>query len=226
MKIFSNENTKKFFKPTLGNVISMSFIFSIIGTIHSLLFNESRLIIPTDTDTYEFRIADLILGIPLVVFILSICIASVYYPLLILNKSTFKKYELGMRVPKIHNKRWLLGFAGLLGFIPFFVNYIFDLGNQYYIEVIFFAFFSQFSYCYQNKFSDVLVDERFLYNLAKAESKAYRTAYAMVIIALILSAPRMSGNVLNVFLLSTIALSYATAEILKSYYLYKYDMED
>ncbi len=223
MDNFQNKGKKKF-KLTLSNVILISFILSIIGSIHSVIFNESRLIIPTDLSTYEFRFADLILGIPLVIFILSVCVATVYYPILILNKSTFKKYKLGEQTPKIHNKKWVLGFVGILGFIPLVTNL--STTNIDYINIILLVFFSQFAYYFQCKFSDILVDERFMYNLALAESKAYKIAYTTVIIAFILSVPRLSGNVLNIFLLSTIALSYSVAEILKSYYLYKYDMED
>lgn len=223
MEDFQNKDTKKS-KLTLCNIILISFVLSAIGSIHSVMFNESRLIVPTDLSTYEFRFADLILGIPLTIFILSTCIASIYYPILIVNKSTFKKYKLGERTPKINNQKWILGFAGILGFIPLFTN----LSTTYidYTNIILLVFFSQFAYYFQSKFSDILVDERFLYNLALAESKAYKIAYTSVIISFILSIPRLSGNVLNIFLLSVIALSYSVSEILKSYYLYKYDMEE
>lgn len=219
------------FQMKLTKILLISLICTIIGGFHAVYFNESRFIVPTDFATYEFRWADLIFVIPLTTFVISACIASVQYPIFILHRSglaTFSKYKLGERTPKVNNKLWLLGFGGFLGFLPLMIDLTLHLETQFAspYNVLFFGFFAHFTYYYQNKFSEILVDERFLFNAVKAEAKAYRIAFFAIIVSLILAAPRVSGNVLSIFLLTMIALSYAAAEILKAYYLYKYDIAE
>ncbi len=208
----------KMLKHKLAFVIIISGILSVFGSIYAVLFNESRLIVPTDLNTYQFKLQDLIFGLPVVIFIFSVIIASVYYPIKIFKNTTFKKYELGEYTDKtnINSCLW-----GIFGFIPlfFYTKYSYEI-------VVFFAFFGFFSCYYKSKFNEILIDERFLFNQSKADAQAYRVAFTIIAVSFILSVPRISGVALNTFLLSIIALSYAVAEILKSYYLYKYDMEE
>lgn len=224
-----------FRKSKLGATLILSFVFTIIGTIHSVLFNESRFIVPTDPNTYVFRWADLILGVPLTVFVLSFCFATIYYPIRLfnndLNTGVFIRYRLGDRTPKIGKSRWIGGLAGFIGFLPLIPRSGIPLEQQFYNEsnyemVFFFLFFAQLSCYYQHKFSDILVDERFLFNVAKAEAKAYRTAFYIIVVAFLLALPRLQGAAMNTLLLAVISISFAASQVLKSYYLYHFDMEE
>ncbi len=232
------DNFNHFRKTKLGAILILSFIFTIIGTIHSILLNESRLILPMDYQTYVFRWADLIFGIPLLVFVLSVCFATIYYPIRLFNQDfntgVLMKYTLGEYTPNIGKYRWLGCLGGLLGFIPIISNISNPLNsltgqfynNSNYVMIVFFMFFAQFAYYYQNKFSNILIDERFLFNVAKAEAKAYRTSFFIIVVAFLLVFPRLDGTILNIFLLSIIAISFATSQVLKAYYIYLYDMEE
>lgn len=223
--------TSAILKMKLTKIMIISLIFTIIGSIHSVYFNESRFILPTDFSTYQFRWEDLIFVVPLFTFVFSACIATIQYPIFLVNRSgisSFRKYKLGEYTPKVPDKLWFLGFFGLIGFVPMIIDLTLNLEIKFSspYNAVYFVFFSGFSYYFQNKFSDVLVDERFLFNAVKSEAKAYQVAYTIIIFALIIAVPRFSNTTLNVFLLTTIAISYATAEILKSYFQYKYDIEE
>ncbi len=229
------DNWNHFRKTKLGMTLILSFIFTIIGTIHSVFFNEKRLIVPTDLNTYVFRWADLIFGVPLTIFVLSVCFATIYYPIRLFNQDfntgVLVKYRLGENTPKIGKYCWLGCFGGLLGFLPLIPDTSLPLSQQFYNEsnyemVFFFLFFAQFARYYQYKFSDILVDERFLFNVAKAEAKAYRTAFFIIVVAFLLAFPRLNGTALNTLLLAVIALSFSASQILKAYYLYLFDMEE
>lgn len=232
------DNLNLFRKTKLGAILILSFIFTIIGAIHSILFNESRFILPMDYQTYVFRWADLIFGIPLLVFVLSVCFATIYYPIRLFNQDfntgVLVEYKLGEYTPKIGKYRWLGCLGGLLGFVPIISNISNPLNpltgqfynNSNYEMVIFFMFFAQFACYYQNKFSDILIDERFLFNVAKAEAKAYRTSFFIIVVAFLLAFPRLDGTIMNIFLLTIIAISFATSQVLKAYYIYLYDMEE
>lgn len=224
-----------FRKSKLGATLILSFIFTIIGTIHSVFFNESRLIVPTDLNTYVFRPEDLIFGVPLTIFIFSVCFATIYYPIKLFkqdfNTGVLVKYRLGEYTPKIGKYRWFGCVGGLLGFIPLIPDTSLPLSQQFYNEsnyemVFFFLFFAQFACYFQHKFSDILIDERFLFNVAKAEAKAYRTAFFTIVVVFLLAFPRLNGTALNTLLLAVIALSFSASQVLKAYYLYLFDMEE
>ena len=76
--------------------------------------------------------------------------------------------------------------------------------------------------------SNTLMDERYKENAARAELKAYRTGFAIIILLLILAGQHSHRHVefIAPILISGIALTVALTMFLSEYLLYRYDHDD
>ena len=126
---------------------------------------------------------------------------------------------------KINPKLGCLGVLGFLGFIGF-LTYPVD-GTIF--PFAFFLFFGFFGFYYEGKLSGTFMDERFRENIARAELKAYKITFRVMLITLIiLCQGKLFGNLEYTLIASIITLSLALAlgVFLSEYLLYRYDHED
>ncbi len=223
---------KKFQYKILPIILISSFILLVIGFVYSAIFNDMRFIKPLDLDTYEFIIKDLVTLIPAGLFVLVGVFSSIFYSAIVfkyfivnsennINNSKYTK--------KVNSKLGLLGLLGLLGFtgfIPFhkILGLPIALDTSYLFAL--FSLFGLFSLYYQGKYSNILIDERFLYNKMKADSLTYKSSLFFIIIISALVLSGMSIAIIKILLISIIALSLAMTFILKSYLLYHFDSEE
>ena len=123
------------------------------------------------------------------------------------------------RTRKLNPKLGFLGFFGFLGFL--------DLPGSW-MRFVFFGFFGFF---YEGKMSDTLMDERFRENKNRAQLMALKTAFVVIIIALLFLSSGEYFNIMSTEYLyrvgnSLMALSIALAMFLSEYLLYRYDHDE
>ena len=191
-------------------------IFLAASIWYSVRYNESRLIMPTDLETYKFSPKD----IPMI-FSIVLTIVYVLYLLAYLGKISIQQKNVlkTNRTRKVNPKLGFLGFFGFLGFL--------DLPGSW-IRLIFFGFFGFF---YAGKMSDTLMDERFMENKNKAQLMALKVAFVAIIIALLSVNLGEYFNFMSIEYLYRavqilIALSIALAMFLSEYLLYRYGHDE
>ena len=180
---------------------------------YSIRYNESRLIVPTDLETYQFSPKD----IPIICSI-ALTIGYVYYLLVCLGKTSRQQKEKILQTNRTRRLNPMLGFLGFFGFLGF-------IGGGWY-RFIFFGFFGFF---YEGKMSDTLMDERFRENRNKAQLTALKAAFAVIILALVFilaGESFMSLEYLFTVVYILISLSIALAIFLSEYLLYRYDHDE
>lgn len=230
------EKAKTFFKkhPLLLGLM-ISFIALIIGVVYSSLFNDNRIVEPTDYSDYVFQIKDLSMIIPLVMLISLMLVSIIYYSALIIKASLNGKNLLSnsnTHTPKYPKYLYLLGCFGIIGFIPFLPP-ISSLTFESSMGILTFdngimsvALFGFFSLYYENKMANTMIDELYLSNKAKAEAIAFKTSLTIIFIISWIVIPRLTTRLLNQVLILTISLAFAFSHIYKSYLIYKYETED
>ena len=109
-----------------------------------------------------------------------------------------------------------LGFLGCLGFL--------DLGNEIPFAFIFFAFFAFFGFYFESKMSGILMDERYLYNRAKADAISSKI-FMLIVYGSTVLVVSLSNNIMVVteLLIAIIELSFGISGVLGHYLLYKFD---
>lgn len=191
----------------------------IVSVWYSVKFNESRLVVPMDFKTYEFSPKDL----PMVCSVV-LTIAYIWYLLICLGKTSIQQKKTILetnRTRRLNPKLGFLGFFGFLGFLDL------DLPG-FWLRFIFFGFFGFF---YEGKMSATLMDERFRDNKNRAQLMALKTAFVVIIIALLFLYSGEYFNFMSTEYLyrvgsSLIALSIALAMFLSEYLLYRYDHDE
>lgn len=191
----------------------------IISVWYSVKFNESRLVVKTDPETYQFSPKDL----PMICSIV-LTIAYIWYLLIYLGKTSIQQKKpifKTNRTRRLNPKLGFLGFFGFLGFLDL------DLPG-FWLRFIFFGFFGFF---YEGKMSDTLMDERFRENKNRAQLMALKIAFVVIIIALLFLSSGEYFNIMSTEHLysvgnSLIALSIALAMFLSEYLLYRYDHDE
>lgn len=187
---------------------------------YSVKFNESRLVVPTDVETYEFSPKDL----PMICSIV-LTIAYIGYLMICLGKTSIQQKKSILetnRTRKIDPKLGLLGFLGFMGFRGFWTYS--TTGNV--LPFMTFTFFGFFGFFYEGKMSNTYMDERFKENVNRAQLKALKTAFSFIIVELVflsLGGYFMSPEYMFIVLHILIALSVALALFLSEYLLYRYD---
>lgn len=188
--------------------------------IHSALFNNWRLVKPTDVSTYVFSPMDLpmIISIGLVIIYVVFCVISLIKAVI----SERNRHD-NNRTRALNPKLGWLGFAGFLGFIGFLTYSI----DKTIFPFTFFVFFGFFGFYFEGKMSNTLRDERLQENRDKAQLEALKIGIRIIfIIVLLVGMGVFSHNLEHcaIFFVSSSSLTLAITMFLSEYLLYKYDL--
>lgn len=190
------------------------------ASIHSVLYNDSRLIKPTVISEYVFQIKDVPMWIALILTIAYVLhLVGTIFSVIWQNKALEKKWT-----RKIHPMLGLLGFAGFFGFFGFWTY------SEWGIIYPFFAFifFGFFGFFFEGKLSDTLKDELYEENEKKAELKAYKIGFLLLFLAIwVIARGMLSWNLewCAIFMLSSMSLIYGIVLFLSKYFLYRFETE-
>lgn len=188
-------------------------IFLGVSIWYSVRYNESRLVVPTDFETYKFSPKD----IPMIGSTV-LTMVYVWYLLICLGKTSIQQKKNILKTNRTRKISPILGFLGFFGFLGFMSGGWFR-----------FVFFGFFGFFFEGKMSNTLMDERFRENKNRAQLMALKAAFTVIIIALffILVGESFMGieSLFNmVYILIT--LSIALAIFLSEYLLYRYDHDE
>ena len=185
----------------------------VVSIWYSIRYNESRLIVSTDLETYQFSPKDL----PMICSV-ALTIGYVYYLLVSLGKTSRQQKKKILQTNRTRRLNPMLGFLGFFGFLGF-------IGGGWFR----FVFFGFFGFFYEGKMSSTLMDERFLENKNKAQLMALKAAFAVIILAFIVilvGESFMSMEYLLTVVYILMSLSIALAIFLSEYLLYRYDHDE
>lgn len=198
-------------------------LLQLISVGYAVRFNDSRLVVPMDFNSYAFQIKDL----PMLISVSLSCLYSLaLFAMLVVSIGKNRK-----RLEKTNTTRALnpkLGWLGLLGFLGFAGFWTYSLDGSVF-PFLFFLFFGFFGFYYEGKMSGTFMDERFRENAARAQLKAYKITYGIILFALIiLCQGKLFGNLEYTLMAVMIMLSLALAlgMFLCEYLLYRYDSEE
>lgn len=187
---------------------------------YSVTFNESRLVVPTDVETYEFSPKDL----PMICAVV-LMIVYIGYLFICMRKTNIQQKKAireTNRTRKISPKLGFLGFFGFMGFMGFWTYN--TEGRTF--PFMYFMFLGFFGFFYEGKMSNTYMDERFKENVNKAQLNAFKASFSFTIVELVflsLGGYFMSPEYMFIVLHILIALSVALAMFLSEYLLYRYD---
>ena len=192
---------------------------------YSILFNDWRLVVPTDFSTYEFVPQDLPMLISTTLFVLYV----LYLAVLILRAAFAEKrrQKTANTTRRLNPKLGLLGFTGFLGFGGFWSYSAYEAVFPF----IFFAFFGFFGFFYEGKMSNTFMDERYVENRTRAELTAHRVTVG-ILGAVLLVVGHGRGALLGsldytlIAVLIALSLTVALDLFLSEYLLYRYDHSD
>lgn len=190
---------------------------------YSVRFNESRLLVKTDSETYQFSPKDL----PIICAVV-LTIGYILYLMIYLGRISIQQRKIILetnRTRKISPKLGFLGFFGFMGFMGFW-TYSTD-GRIF--PFTFFMYFGFFGFFYEGKMSNTFMDERFKENKNRAQLNALKIAFSLIIVELVflsLGSDFMSPEYMLIGLHIMIALSIALALFLSEYLLYRYDHDE
>lgn len=185
----------------------------VVSIWYSIRYNESRLIVSTDLETYQFSPKDL----PMICSV-ALTIGYVYYLLVSLGKTSRQQKKKILQTNRTRRLNPMLGFLGFFGFLGF-------IGGGWFR----FVFFGFFGFFYEGKMSSTLMDERFRENKNKAQLMALKAAFAVIILAFIVilvGESFMSMEYLLTVVYILMSLSIALAIFLSEYLLYRYDHDE
>lgn len=209
---------KKFRNLVLAGIFCVLFL--VLASVHSVLYNDSRLIKPTVVSEYVFQIEDLPMLIALV-----LVMAYALYLVVTLFKALWQNKSLPKnRTRKIHPMLGLLGFLGFFGFFGFWTYSEFGIIYPFFA----FIFFGFFGFFFEGKLSDTLKDELYEENEKKAELKAYKIGFLLLFISIwAIARGLLSWNLewCAIFMLSSMSLIYGIVLFLSKYFLYKFETE-
>lgn len=212
-------NKKKMKNLILGGSIIILMLFASVG--YSVLFNDSRLVEPTNLSTYSFIIQDT----PMLVSGL-LLFGYVIYLVIEITKVLFKQKTIDTNHTRIiSSKLGYLGFFGFLGFLGFWTFSI----DKTIFPFFFFVFFGFSSFFYEGKLSNVLKDELFKENETKATIQSYKTGFTLMFIMIWLIGMglfKRNTEWAAIFMIITVSCIYALILFLSKYLLYKYETQD
>lgn len=195
-------------------------LLMLISSWYAVKFNDSRLVVPMDFNSYVFQVKDL----PMIISISLTCfyIFILFITLIVSIGRNRQKIERTNTTRKINPK---LGFLGLLGFLGFAGFWTYSVDGSVF-PFVFFLFFGFFGFYFEGKMSGTFMDERFRENAIHAQLKAYKISFSVILIALvILCQGKLFGNLEYTLMTTIIVLSLALALgiFLSEYLLYRYD---
>ena len=187
---------------------------------YDLTYNGGKLVYPMHS--YAFAPAD----IPMLLAIALDVLYVLYLAFLLVRGIRAQKDHVVKtgRTRRLSPKLGFLGFCGFLGFAGFWTyGALGDLSG-----FIFFAFFGFFGFFFEGKMSNTLMDERYKENVVRAQLKAYRVGFSIIILLLILGGQhtRLRAEFTAPVLITGIALAVALTMFLSEYLLYRYDHDD
>ena len=188
----------------------------LVSSWYAVKFNDSRLVVPMDFNSYTFQIKDL----PMIISVSLICIYvfTLFITLIVSIGRNRQQIERTNTTRKLN----LLGFWGFAGFWTYSID-----GSVF--PFAFFLFFGFFGFYYEGKMSGTFMDERFRENAILAQLKASKVTFSIILIALIvLCQGKLLGNFEYTLIATIIVLSLALALgiFLSEYLLYRYDHDD
>ncbi len=195
----------------------------LVSSWYAVTWNDSRLVVPMDFQSYEFQVKDL----PMILSVSRACI----YGITLLITLVFSGCKQGKQLEKTNRTRKLnpkLGCLGFLGFLGFGGFWTYSVDGSIF-PFAFFLFFGFFGFYYEGKMSGTFMDERFRENAARAGLKASNIAFSIIFLALvILCGGKLFGSLEYTLIAVIIVLSLALAlrTFLSEYLLYRYDHDD
>ncbi len=197
-------------------------LLTAVSSWYTIVYNNSRFIVPMDLSTYVFKVQDL----PMLISGVLLALYSVYLVVLLLKSTTTsRRRELALQSTRtINPKLGLLGFLGFAGFLGFWTYSL----DKTIFPFVFFMFFGFFGFFYEGKMSNTFMDERYKENKMKAQNVANKTSLSIIFLAvLVLGRGRFMGNLEYTLIAFVIvaALSIALEIFLSQYLLYHYDNE-
>lgn len=198
-------------------------IFLLGSAWYAIHFNDSRLVVPTDFSTFMLQPRDL----PMVLSIICFAVYVLFLAGLVIRFALKSKRQVRIanRTRKLNPRLGILGFLGFLGFLGIWTYSI----NGSVFPFCFFGFFGFFGFFFEGKMSDTLMDERFRENAQRAELKAFRVGYALIMLLLLVVGGAWVPSSLEVSAIvfsSGIALILGLTLFLSEYLLYRYDYAD
>lgn len=217
----SSEKKKKALAIAALGLICLALDFA--ASWYAVTYNDSRLVVPMDSKEYVFTMKDL----PMICSVILTCLYIFYLLALIIVVSARNK----KRVRETRTTRSIsprLGLLGFLGFFGFMGFWTYGQDKSIY-PFMFFTFFGFFGFFYEGKLSNTFMDERFLENARKAQLKALKISFAVIIAAFVLLAQgALLGNLEYNLIAAVIVvfLALALSIFLNEYLLYHYDHDD
>lgn len=192
------------------------------ASAYAMVFNESRLVNPTDFSSFTFSAKDLPMVTAIVLF--QLYIVYLFFSILMAIVRKGREEKRAVRTRKLNPKLGLLGFLGFLGLAGFW-TYRLD-GSIF--PFCFFIFFGFFGFFFEGKMSNTLMDERFQENMQRAQLKALKLGFTLMFALILLVGQGRIGNLdfVAAFLLAGLSLIYALTMVLTEYLLYRYDHEE
>ena len=190
---------------------------------YSVKFNESRLVVKTDLEAYEFSPKDL----PMICSIV-LTIAYVWYLLFYIGKTSRQQKKAILETNRTRKINPKMGFFGFFGFMGFRGIWTYGTSGSV-LPFMAFIFFGFFGFFYEGKMSHTLMDERFKENVNRAQLNALKIAFLFIIIefvSLSVGGYFISEEYMLITLYILIALTIAIAVFLSEYLLYRYDHDE
>ena len=200
-------------------------VFLLAGIVYSLLYNDGRWGMEMNLEEYVFSAKD----IPMLAAGMLVALYAVYIAVVICRKalkglSTQKGLHQNYtrRVPPFLG---IFGIFGLWGFSGFWTYYAHGIVSPF----LLFALFGLFGLFFEGKLSHTLEDELFQHNKARADLKAYKTGFLLLVAVILLSRWRvlaLHAEWCAILLLISVSLIVAFVLFQKRYPLYCYEKEE
>ena len=195
----------------------------LLSVWYAVTFNDSRLVVPMDFESYAFTPRDL----PMIVSILLACVyvLALFIRLFISIGKKRRDPAASNTTRRLNPKLGLLGLLGFLGFAGFWTYSITGDVSPF----VFLLFFGFFGFFYEGKMSGTFMDERFRENAARAQLTSYKITFKITLIVLIiLCRGKLFGSMEYTLMAVIIVLSLTLALgiFLQEYLLYRYDHDD
>ncbi len=197
----------------------------IAGITHSLLYNEGRWIVEMDLENLYFSVKDIpMLAVGVLTILWGIYVVMVAFKI-IFNVLFPQDSSNPSYTKKIPSFMGIFGICGFLGFLGFWTYSEYGVVSPF----LFFALFGLFGLFFEGKLSHTLKDELFQQNKVRADLKAYKTGFILLVFVVLFS--RWHVLALNaewcaIFLLISVSLIVAIILFQKSYLLYHYEKEE
>ena len=187
---------------------------------YDLTYNGGKLVYPMHS--YAFEPTD----IPMLLAVALDVLYVLYLAFLLVRGIRAQKEHVAKtgRTRRLRPRFGLLGFLGFFGFAGVWSYRSWGDASLF----VFFAFFGFFGFFFEGKMSNTLMDERYRENVVRAELKAYRVGFSIIVLLLSLAGQhsRSRSELIAPILIAGIALAVALTMFLSEYLLYRYDHDD